>query len=143
MYEGKNVSTHAECLDFTIDDMYFYSLGWMQNMLDGSALRAGNWTAWMELAERECQKLMDEFHFTEEEITVEHLVLRNGPDMCDPSMAAWNGGSPVPRREYAKHAYDKCAMDQGAWEMAYAYNRACLLPGNRIGHGKECPYPGR
>lgn len=141
VYEGKTVSTHGDCFDYFIDDIAFYALGWMQNVLDGSALKAGNWTAWEELAERECQKLMDEFHFTEDEITVEQLTLMNGPDMCQPSLASWEGGMysiHVPRREYAKHAYAKCAMDHGAWEMAYAYHGRCLLPGNMIGHGPEC-----
>jgi hypothetical protein len=141
LYEGKNVSTHADCFEYQIDDIMFYAIGWMQNMLDGSALKAGNWTAWEELAERECQKLQDEFQFTEEEITVEHLTLFNGPDMCAPSLASWEGGMyaiHVPRREYARHAYEKCVMEQGAWEMAFGYNGRCLLPGNMIGHGPEC-----
>merc|ERR1711879_915861 len=120
---------------------YFYSMGFMQNMLDGSALRAGNWTAWEEEAQRQCQKVQDKFHFTDEEITVAHLTMSFGPDMLLPSVDSWRkGGKPVPAREYAKHFYDKCAMGHGAWEMAYAFNRACLLPGNRIGHFTECPY---
>merc|ERR1719183_1616429 len=96
LYEGKEVSTHLDCPDYQIDDLYFYSMGIMKNMIDGSALEARNWTAWMETIDRKCQELRDEYHFTDEEITVAHLTIQNGPGMCKPTWDSWRGGPPTP-----------------------------------------------
>lgn len=138
LYLGDNVTDHFDCGDYEMDDIYFYSLGWLKDQrLDGSPLKQHNWTAWLEQGKKECDSFMDAYNFTDEEVTVGHLV-RDNTDLVQRSRASWRGGPPVPRREYALHIYIKCAMDHGPWEMAYAYNRACLLPGNLIGHSTQC-----
>mmetsp|Transcript_78419 Transcript_78419/g.181924 ORF Transcript_78419/g.181924 Transcript_78419/m.181924 type:complete len:294 (+) Transcript_78419:74-955(+) len=141
-FELGSFTSHIDCHYYQYDDLYYYSLGWLKNQgLDGS--RMSNYTAWRELAAEECEKIRQEYHFTPEESSVgRHVDDNNRISMH--SGCAWTGASlshfckKPTVREYKLHVYTKCLLGHAADEMAYGYMRACLLPGNVIGHGPEC-----
>lgn len=135
---------HArDCIDLT-DDPYCYSLGWLKGQnIDGTLMK--NKTAWHLLAMSECQKIQDEFQFVDEEVTVGRHV-ESTPIYFSRTWCALTGRCPaVTRRIFKEHVYTKCQLgadssEYAALEMAYCYYKACVLPGNRIGHSSECNY---
>jgi len=153
-FEGGTVSSHIDCNYYEYDDLYFYSLGWLKNQrLDGSLM--SNATAWEALAREECDRLQEMFHFRDEEITMQkHGQRGDNMVILAKSQVAFSGKcqiimkmppsrtcDPITSREFASHAYGKCLLGGAAGdaaEMAYAYSRACLLPGNIIGHESAC-----
>jgi len=124
------------------DDLYCYALGWLRNQGLNESLMS-DWDAWAKVASRECQKLNDEYAFTEDELTMWQHCNGWGATMwrCGCS-AGFRGGdcNRVSKREFAFHAYHKCLIGTHAagTEIAYCNSRACLLPNNTIGHHKDC-----
>mmetsp|Transcript_110806 Transcript_110806/g.313404 ORF Transcript_110806/g.313404 Transcript_110806/m.313404 type:complete len:269 (+) Transcript_110806:77-883(+) len=132
--------SHADAANYIYDDPYCYTLGFLQNQgLDGSLI--SNYTAWLEVSRRECQKIQDEFNFSDMEVTLGYHIHHNPKISMGVQCAAGMGPAgcrPVTRREFKLHTYQKCALGDIGGEMSYCYNRACLLPGNYIGHLAEC-----
>jgi len=144
-YDGLSFTwNHArDCID-VVDDPYCYSLGWLKGQsLDGALIK--NKTAWHLLAKSECEKIQDEFHFVDEEVTVGRHV-ESTPIYFSRTWCALTGRcEAVTQRIHKEHTYTKCQLgaDSGEYaaiEMAYCYYKACVLPGNRVGHTSECDY---
>lgn len=142
-WDGLNFTwTHArDCID-VVDDPYCYSMGWLKGQnLDGALMN--NKTAWHLLAKSECQKIQDEFQFVDEELTVGRHV-ESTPIYFQRTWCALSGECPaVTRRIHKEHTMSKCQLgaesgEYAASEMAYCYYKACVLPGNRVGHSHEC-----
>jgi len=127
------------CID-VVDDPYCYSLGWLKGQnLDGALIT--NASAWNELAKQECAKIKEEFAFDDEEVTVGRHVFSTPLYFRQTWNSLKGTGSPITKRLHKEHVYTKCLLGDGApTEMAYCYYKACLLPGNRIGHTSECDY---
>merc|ERR1719203_329112 len=130
-YVGVTLKSHTDCIHQMGDDIYCHALGWLRNQrLDASIME--NATAWEELAEEECSRMMQTYNFTEEEATVgRHL---------DDQGYIWSGPRAT-ARNLNLHAYHKCALGitHAADEMAYCMSLSCLLPpGDVVGHGPWC-----
>jgi len=140
-YDGGDLTwNHARnCIDI-VDDPYCYSLGWLKGQnLDGSLLT--NKTAWEELAQDECQGIKEEYGFDDEEVTVGRHVFTTPLYFKQTWNSLQGTGSPITKRLHKEHVYTKCLLGDGApTEMSYCYFKACVLPGNRIGHTSECDY---
>jgi len=128
-YEGVTLWSHVDCMHQTGDDKYCHALGWLRNQrLDFSLM--SNKTAWEELAEQECRRMNETYHFTHEETTVGKHIDDQGVIWSDPQLTA---------RNLNLHAFHKCALGHAADEMAYCMTLSCLLPpGNVVGHGPWC-----
>jgi len=160
-FEGKKITTHADCSHYIFDDLYAYALGFLQGQgLDTSKIT--NAAEWEALSAEQCDKFQQEYNFTKDELILNDLLDSNLPILA---MSYCSTGIPLPegmmvpyvtekaeyhsaqdckvitRREFARHHYMKCVLghkNAGA-EMSYSHARACLLDGNRIGHFEECP----
>mmetsp|Transcript_40652 Transcript_40652/g.81914 ORF Transcript_40652/g.81914 Transcript_40652/m.81914 type:complete len:255 (-) Transcript_40652:388-1152(-) len=121
------------------DDPYCYSFGWLKNQGLDAAMMRNNYTAWKELGEAECERLQDKYRMLDEEVIVGRHVYDN-IFLYRKTLCAIEGDCQRPTaRDFAVHVYTKCQLGgNAAMEMAYCYNRGCLLPGNRIRHGSEC-----
>mmetsp|Transcript_60243 Transcript_60243/g.176083 ORF Transcript_60243/g.176083 Transcript_60243/m.176083 type:complete len:289 (-) Transcript_60243:111-977(-) len=132
---GTVTSLSQDCVFYSQDDIYCYTLGWLKNQHLDSSLMA-NATAWTALGEAECDKLQRKYSFSDHETTVGYCVAQNsGP------MHSHIESGTVTSRELARHVYPKCLMSggvAGASEMSYCQALGCVLPGNRIGHAEEC-----
>lgn len=136
-YEGGTLHSHKDCGYYTYDDLYFYSLGWLKNQrLNGSLM--SDPAAWKALAEEECADIQRQYRFTDEESSVGKHVDSNPVINERANCAISRRCPPVTVREFKLHVYTKCLLGLAATEMAYGYSRACLLPGNHVGHGSEC-----
>jgi len=126
------------CVDL-VDDPYCFSLGWLKNQHPQQHLMS-NYTAWTELGKAECAKIQEEYQFMDEEVTVGRHIFST-PLYFKGAWCALYGGCPAIKvRTHKEHVYTKCVLGNVAPEMAYCYYKGCLLPGNRIGHGRECGY---
>lgn len=162
--EGTTItSRHVMQPSTFADDAYCWTLGWLQGQsLNGSLML--NAKAWEALVAQECNKLGQALagEFPEENHTVYHHVMWNriwpGDLRCNvveghaPSMGPWfgpqelnsstctlTGRTPMTKTNMREHAYRKCILGMGNTEAWYCYTRGCLLNGNEIGHGAECP----
>mmetsp|Transcript_130344 Transcript_130344/g.239702 ORF Transcript_130344/g.239702 Transcript_130344/m.239702 type:complete len:351 (-) Transcript_130344:112-1164(-) len=159
--EGETPTSHIDSPDYAYDDLYGYSLGYLQGQgLDTSKIT--NAAEWEALSAEQCDKFQQEYNFTKDELILNDLLDSNLPILA---MSYCSTGIPLPkymmvpyvtekaeyhsaqdckvitRREFARHHYMKCVLghkNAGA-EMSYSHARACLLDGNRIGHFEECP----
>ncbi|CAE7418742.1 unnamed protein product [Symbiodinium natans] len=164
--EGEMLTTHVDSLHYAYDDVYAFSLGFLQGQgLDPELMR--NSTHWISLSEQACKGLQHTYNFSREELTVADWLDMNIPifarihcaaglrmeDTYPPSLFTesfinrsgyrnWEDCQQVTRRDLAKHHYMKCMLGyrNSANDMAYLNGRACLLEGNRIGHFSECTY---
>mmetsp|Transcript_68978 Transcript_68978/g.125860 ORF Transcript_68978/g.125860 Transcript_68978/m.125860 type:complete len:345 (-) Transcript_68978:124-1158(-) len=160
-FEGEKITSYIDARHYVYDDLYGYSLGFLQGQgLDTSKIT--NATAWEALAAESCAKIQQKYNFTKDELILNDLLDSNLPILA---MSYCSTGIPLPkymmvpyvtekaeyhsaqdckvitRREFARHHYMKCVLghkNAGA-EMSYSHARACLLDGNRIGHFEECP----
>mmetsp|Transcript_71929 Transcript_71929/g.166509 ORF Transcript_71929/g.166509 Transcript_71929/m.166509 type:complete len:297 (+) Transcript_71929:86-976(+) len=140
---GRFAWTHVRnCIDI-VDDPYCYSLGWLKGQGSWDEALTKNITRWEQRAEQECERLQEEFHFDDEEVTVGKHVFST-PLYFRRTLNSLRGrGMPIDRRMHAEHVYSKCQLGGArgaATEMAYCFYKACVLPGNRIGHYDECGY---
>jgi len=162
-WEGETVSTHKDLDHYLYDDLYGYSLGFLQNQGLDTSLMA-NASAWEELSRQQCEKIQAKYQFAEEELVFMDLLDDNLPIFAKCHCAAGeslplflrlapsvtkraNYHSPkscerITKREFAKHHYMKCVLGykNSAADMAYLHGRACLLKGGRIGHFTDCPW---
>lgn len=161
-WEGESVSTHADLDHYLYDDLYAFSLGFLQNQgLDVSKLNDSQ--AMIDMSRQQCEQVQAKYNFSDDELVFNDLLDMNMPIMAQCYCAAgvplpknmqgpyitkkagYNSPTdckPVTKREFARHHYMKCVLGykNSAADLAYLIGRACLLPGNRIGHYSECPY---
>lgn len=161
-WEGPPVKTRVLRMHYVYDDLYGYSLGFLQGQGIDTAL-IFNSTAWEELSAQKCSEIQQEYQFRDDELVFNDLLDHNLPILVESCCAAgippdavllapgvkkgsgYNGPDdcrPPTRREFALHHYMKCVLGHknSAADMAYVHTRACLLEGGRIGHEEECPF---
>mmetsp|Transcript_45894 Transcript_45894/g.94806 ORF Transcript_45894/g.94806 Transcript_45894/m.94806 type:complete len:315 (+) Transcript_45894:44-988(+) len=160
-FEGQEVSSHMDADHYLFDDLYGFSLGFLQNQgLDPNWMQ--NTSLWSSLSEQACQRIQQTYHFKSEELILADWLDFNqviavmtacsagmpAAGSSEPSVlkaAGWHSPSdcrPVTSRDFAKHHYVKCLLGikNSAMDMAVLNARACVLQGNRIGHLTECAY---
>eukprot|EP00438_Fugacium_kawagutii_P033646 Skav204043 [mRNA] locus=scaffold3:145330:146371:- [translate_table: standard] len=158
-FDGKVITTQMDSGHYSYDDLYGYSLGYLQGQgLDASLVK--NNTNWISIVAQRCQQIQSTYNFTDEELVLadwldDNQVLATKV-LCSAGVPAWNMGSevlekakwksvddcePITPRDFAKHHYVKCALgyQNAASDAAYLNLRACLI-GNHIGHFSDCPY---
>jgi len=143
-WQGEVLTTRPQCSHYIYDDLYGYFLGALQGQGMDTALLS-NSTAWEEVSATKCEELQREYNITDEDLILNDLLDNNMPIFQGSMCAA--GQLPgdchkVTKREYALHHYMKCALGfaNSGSDIAYLHARACLLEGNYIGHGSECPF---
>eukprot|EP00930_Biecheleria_cincta_P047054 TRINITY_DN32553_c0_g1_i1.p1 TRINITY_DN32553_c0_g1~~TRINITY_DN32553_c0_g1_i1.p1 ORF type:complete len:312 (+),score=50.51 TRINITY_DN32553_c0_g1_i1:39-974(+) len=162
-WEGETVFSHADCSHYVYDDLYGFFLGALQNQgMDTAALSDPK--AWEEISRHKCEQIQAEYQFKDDELIFNDILDMNMPifagcycaagiplsaeqqaDHYVTDKAGYHSPSdckPVSKREFARHHYMKCVLGykNSAADIAYLHARACLLPGNIIGHFSECPY---
>lgn len=162
-WEGETVSTHVDADNYALDDLYGFFLGALQNQgMDTKALFDPE--ALEEFSRRKCEQIQAEYQFRDDELIFKDILDMNLPILAQCHCAAGiplspvlalnpyvtekagyrspSDCKPVRKRELARHHYMKCVLGykNSAFDLAYLHARACLLPGNRIGHLSECPY---
>ena len=161
-FEGLEITTHMDASHYLYDDLYGYSLGYLQ----GQGLKSemmSNSSMWISFAEEKCNKIQEKYNFQNEELILADWLDDNTVINTKVSCAAgmpipptvtqtirdaakyksFHDCEPVTRREFAKHHYIKCLLgyQNAASDGAYLNMRACLLDGGtRIGHFSDCPY---
>ncbi|CAE7813729.1 unnamed protein product [Symbiodinium sp. CCMP2592] len=165
-FEGKAISTHIDVSHYVYDDVYAYSLGFLQGQgIDATLME--NSSAWEALSREKCDEIQAKYNFTREDMILNEVLDMNMPILAM-SYCAANielpsflqvpyvteksnytsklDCSPVTSREFARHHYMKCLLGyrNSAMDMAYLVSRACLLDDGtnnlKIGHLSECPY---
>ncbi|CAJ1407642.1 unnamed protein product [Effrenium voratum] len=159
-FEGETVYTYMDAPHYSFDDLYGYSLGFLQGQgLDPHWMQ--NKTHWVELSEQACTRIQEKYNFQKEELVLADWLDDNqvlaAQTLCSAGVdctamradvkAKAEYHSPenckgITHREFAKHHYIKCLLGytNSGSDMAYLNARSCLLEGNRIGHFSECPY---
>lgn len=161
-WEGESVSTYADLNHYLYDDLYGFSLGMLQNQgIDTSKMSDPQ--AWQDVSQQHCEQIQAKYNFSDDELIFNDLLDSNLPILAQCHCAAGvelpiymrvpyvteKAGYKSPtdcktitKREFARHHYMKCVLgyENSAGDMAYLHGRACLLPGNRIGHYTECAY---
>lgn len=141
-FDGLSVTTHLDCPYFGYDDLFYYSLGWLKNQRFDAALMS-NKTAWEDLTRKECERLQQEFQYTDEEMTFNHWNAYN-MEICNRLECSKSGKyklgvcKPITRRDFGSHAYGYCLLGTAPSCIAFSQARACLLPGNVVGHRHAC-----
>jgi len=140
----EGITTHIDSVDL-LDDIRCYTLGFLKNQgLDSSLMH--RYEEWKQVADRECEKIGQEYQFTDQELTVRRHKDLNA-DMTKGAACAAGLGAPgcrpVTTRDIKLHAYQKCLLGDEAPEMSFCYSRGCLLEGHighigHIGHFSEC-----
>lgn len=161
-FDGLEITSHMDSAHYLYDDLYGYSLGYLQGQGLTSEMMM-NSSMWISLAEEKCNKIQEKYNFQNEELILadwldDNIVINTRvscaakmpipPDVPQNIRDAAKYKSvddcePVTRREFAKHHYIKCLLgyQNAASDGAYLNMRACLLDGGtRIGHFSECPY---
>mmetsp|Transcript_12409 Transcript_12409/g.15083 ORF Transcript_12409/g.15083 Transcript_12409/m.15083 type:complete len:170 (-) Transcript_12409:36-545(-) len=158
-FDGKVITSQIDVSHYSYDDLYGYSLGYLQGQgLDASLVK--NNTHWISIVAERCQEIQRTYNFMDEELVLadwldDNMVLLTKvlcsagvpagamrPDVLE--KAKWKSVDdcePITPREFAKHHYVKCALgyQNAASDAAYLNLRACLI-GNHIGHFSDCPY---
>ena len=134
-FEGSgNLTTHADSLNYYFDDLYGYSLGFLQ----GQGLHSGwmrNSSFWVSLSKRKCDEIQASYQFSKEELVLadwlDNFAVISIKTMCSTDdylcpgspnpevnrMAGWRNRAdcrPVTHREFAKHFYVICKQDDMA-----------------------------
>eukprot|EP00438_Fugacium_kawagutii_P023619 Skav205975 [mRNA] locus=scaffold442:900038:901002:- [translate_table: standard] len=158
-FDGKVITSQMDSSHYSYDDLYGYSLGYLQGQgLDASLVK--NNTHWISIVAERCQEIQQTYNFKDEELVLADWLDDNqvlaAKVMCSAGLPADGMGSailekakwksvddcePITPREFAKHHYVKCALgyQNAASDAAYLNLRACLI-GNHIGHFSDCPY---
>ncbi|CAK9026752.1 Uncharacterized protein SCF082_LOCUS17643 [Durusdinium trenchii] len=159
-FEGQVVTTYMDSSHYSFDDLYGYSLGYLQNQgLEPSMMK--NSSHWIELSKQKCLEIQEKYHFQDEELVLADWLDDNqalatkvfcaanlSMELTLPSIKAranyksMQDCEPITARDFAKHHYIKCLLGypNSASDGAYLNVRACLLEGNHIGHFSDCPY---
>eukprot|EP00438_Fugacium_kawagutii_P023334 Skav221485 [mRNA] locus=scaffold1514:188208:189237:- [translate_table: standard] len=163
-FDGNVITTQMDVIHYSYDDLYGYSLGYLQGQgLDASLVK--NNTHWISIVAERCQEIQRTYNFTDEELVLadwldDNMVLMTKV-LCSASVppvaiglnsiastvlekAKWKSVDdcePITPRDFAKHHYVKCVLgyQNAAQDAAYLNLRACLI-GNHIGHFSDCPY---
>lgn len=158
-FEGKVITTQMDASHYSFDDLYGYSLGYLQ----GQGLEA--WMiqdsqGWISIVEQRCKEIQHTYNFQDDELLLadwldDNQVLATQVG-CAANMSVVGQRSdvlekakyhssqncqPITARDFAKHHYIKCFLGypNAASDAAYLLARACLI-GNHIGHFTDCPY---
>jgi len=143
-WDGNEIHTRQDQMCQTGDDPYCFANGWMKNQnpaLNPATL--DNYTEFLSFAQDQCHQMNEQYHFDQDNITMlSHTRETNAmyvmsDNACN--LMPTNGQLPT-NRDFKKHSYVKCLMNNALSEIAYCYFRGCALEGNRIGHGDECDY---
>ncbi len=161
-FEGKVITGHLDSTHYAYDDLYGYSLGYLQGQgLDAALVK--NSSAWISISEKKCNQIQETYNFQNQELHLsdwlDQNVVINTKVYCSAKIPIQNMYSqavldaakyksvddcePVTARDFAKHHYVKCLLGypNSASDGAYLNLRACLLDGGRrIGHFSDCPY---
>lgn len=160
-FEGKAITTYMDAMHYSYDDLYGYSLGYLQGQgLEPSLLQ--NNTEWISVSKAKCDQIQNTYKFQNEELVLADWLDYNQviatkvacsaklqPYLMSKSVLAAaryksiDDCDPVTARDFAKHHYIKCLLGypNSAADAAYLLARACLLEmGTHIGHFSECPY---
>jgi hypothetical protein len=126
------------------DDAYCYANGWMKNQdprLEPKLFN--NYSAYLAYAKDVCREHNEKYDFDKDGITVASHM-RETNDMYVLTDNACNLMTPTGRlptdRDYQKHSYFKCLMNDALSEIGYCYFRGCVMENDRIVHGEECGY---
>lgn len=158
-FEGEVIASHMDSMHYSYDDIYAYSLGFLQGQGIDS-WRMKNATDWISLSEEKCKTIQQRYNFSKAELVLSDWLDFNqviatmaccsagiscATDENNRRLSGFQSVSqcrPVTRRDFAKHHYMKCLLGyrNSAADMAYLHSRACLLAGHRIGHFSDCPY---
>jgi len=143
-WDGNEIHTRQDHVCQTGDDPYCFANGWMKNQ--NPALNPATFNdpaAYLHFAKDQCQQMNERYNFDADNITMlMHTQEDNAMyDMIDNACNLMPTKGPLPtNRDFQKHSYVKCLMNNALTEIAYCYFRGCVLEGNRIGHGDECNY---
>jgi len=143
-WDGNEIHTRQDHVCQAADDPYCFANGWLKNQ--NQALNPATFNdpaAYLRFSQDQCQHMKEQYHFDLDNITMmSHLQETNAMyEMSDNACNLMPTKGPLPtNRDFAKHAYVKCLMNNALLEIAYCYFRGCTLEGNRIGHGDECNY---
>ncbi|CAL1141114.1 unnamed protein product [Cladocopium goreaui] len=159
-FEGKVITTQADAAHYSYDDLYGYSLGYLQGQgLSIDLVR--NSTAWIAASKQKCDEIQQTYNFQNHELVLADWLDYNAVIGAKVSCAAKQPAAadsavlekakfksvddcePVTARDFAKHHYIKCLLGypNSASDGAYLNVRACLLDGGtRIGHFSDCPF---
>eukprot|EP00930_Biecheleria_cincta_P066267 TRINITY_DN5234_c0_g1_i2.p1 TRINITY_DN5234_c0_g1~~TRINITY_DN5234_c0_g1_i2.p1 ORF type:complete len:302 (+),score=45.18 TRINITY_DN5234_c0_g1_i2:56-961(+) len=143
-WDGNEIQTQQDHVCQAGDDPYCFANGWMKNQnLELLPPTFNDPEAYTRFAQDQCRQMNEKYHFDQDNITMlSHLRETNSMyEMSDNacSLMPTKGALPT-NRDFQKHAFVKCLMNDAKTEIAYCYFRGCTLEGNRIGHGDECDY---
>lgn len=158
-FDGKIITTQMDASHYSFDDLYGYSLGYLQGQgLDAKLVK--NNSNWISIVEDRCKAIQAKYQFRDEEMVLADWLDDNQviatKTLCSANVsvagmrkdvlekANWKSVTdcePITAREMAKHHYMKCLLGypNAASDAAYLNLRACLI-GNHIGHFTDCPY---
>mmetsp|Transcript_32639 Transcript_32639/g.75869 ORF Transcript_32639/g.75869 Transcript_32639/m.75869 type:complete len:317 (+) Transcript_32639:62-1012(+) len=164
-WEGENVTTHNDIEHYLYDDLYGYSLGFLQNQgIDTQLMLNSDSTAWVDVSRQQCEKIQEKYQFTDADLIFNDLLDANlqilakchcaaGVPLAFPMRVPYvtlkagyvspSNCQTITKREFALHHYMKCMLGykNSAGDMAYLHGRACLIEeGKRIGHLSECAW---
>lgn len=159
-FEGQMITTYLDADHYLYDDLYGYSLGFLQGQgLNSSWMQDS--ALWTKTSEQKCNEIQNLYHFTKDELVLADwldfnqvisvmtacsagMVAPGSSDQSVLDMANWRSSEdcqPVTRKDFAKHHYVKCLLGyrNSAQDMAYLNLRACLSD-SHIGHLDQCPF---
>lgn len=159
-FEGKIITTQADAPHYSYDDLYGYSLGYLQGQgLSSDLVR--NSSAWIAASKQKCDEIQQTYNFQNHELVLadwlDYNAVISAKVACAARLPAAGDSAvlekakfksvddcePVTARDFAKHHYIKCLLGypNSASDGAYLNVRACLLDGGtRIGHFTDCPF---
>ena len=157
-FEGQKIVTQVDSSHYSFDDVYGYSLGYLQGQgFEPSMLK--NATAWISMVEQRYHMIQQTYNFQDEELVLADWLDDNQAlaakvfcsanysvaSMQKDILERANYRSPtncegITAREFAKHHYIKCLLgyQNAASDAAYLLVRACLINGTYIGHFTDC-----
>ncbi|CAK9014307.1 unnamed protein product [Durusdinium trenchii] len=158
-FEGRTITTYMDSSHYSYDDLYGYSLGYLQGQgLDPELVK--NSSQWVTISRQKCLDIQAKYNFQNEELVLADWLDDNQvlavKVMCSATLSAnlmrsdvkakakWKSETdcePITARDFAKHHYIKCLLGyaNSASDGAYLNVRACLLE-NHIGHFSDCPF---
>jgi len=143
-WDGHEIHTRQDQICQTGDDPYCFANGWLKNQNpDLNPATLNDFDAYDNFTKEQCREMNEKYDFDSENMTMRsHIMETNSMyELSDNACDLMDTKGPLPTdRDFAKHAYFKCLMNDAHVEVAYCYFRGCVLENNRIGHGNECDY---
>ena len=140
-FEGvENLTTHLDMDHYLYDDLYAYSLGFLQGQgLEPAWMK--NTSLWVALSKQRCEEIQAKYNFTKDELILSEWLDRNivlavmtgcstewphpwngSANPAINEMAGWRSSTdckPVTHREYAKHYYaTEADLRRHAWSTS-------------------------